>query len=760
MANIRPSMLSLLVCSTLLSGCDLLSPAEQEGNHPETADAGADAEQVQALSATPGEGQNVAPQPAAPNPAGDSATAKAPAGAPTAVPPEPENNAELAKKQDKAPEGAQPIPKPVTPLAPLVSPSLEKLVPHVAIEAMIRNGVRFSKDKSPKTKALAFVPNAKVMWLQLEPGSDLATLEIGLPAADLALFAGDDDHKSMALDMNGSGAFKELRLKAVTDIRPPANSIHKTQGQLQFLSTQIRIDVKRMATVLTEYNNRKAREIVEFHPGSPQVARRHHAARVDVAAFLAGSKVDLSLLSRMSPLGSLGARPVAVDRDRSLMIRDLRVIEDPKRTVNPCDRASTDNMNKIWGFGFLMNEMAKRSGVSTQEFVESWLQTWSETQTIRAKDGTLLDEISDHAGFALRHGVIKDWRRRSGGHELDLRIAPFRLLSIIYRPDLAQSSPLLDPANNNAGELRFVFGMMRTRDLNHDGDSNDWFETCNSIEASVILEYKVPAFGCEISKSWANEILHLSELPLGSEKYNSTLARLSYATVRSGANEHRPNGSALGQLRTNEIGISTAWQMREFHLDAKSGLLKQSTVADSPRHHGRLFSRTHNTPSPISLRGKDIMVNEIKENLSSILAGRYNVPELSEHGDPLLGGAVTLLGPFGRFESHALKSREERAARFSIGVNSCDGCHTAETGTLFYHIFPNRPGKPTRFSAYLQNSPHKTTHLNARLQLEHYEFDETAARRQALYGLANQSCAIDRGLIPTQMTHAPLKRIH
>lgn len=755
MANIRPSMLSMLVCSTLLSGCDFLavSPSQEEALNPEAPDAGT--EQVQLPATAAHEAQAVAPQPAKAG-AGATPAAKAPA----AVPPVPANNAELAEKAEKAPEGAEAIPEPATPLEPLVSPIAETIVPHIAIESMIRDGVTFSKDKRPKVEPLAFVPNAKVMWLQIEPGSDLATLEIGMPPEDLELLEGDDNHKVMSVDMNGTGAFKKLRLKAVTQIEAPAASIHNTQGQLRFLSTQIRIDVKRMATVLTEYNNRKDRQVVEFYPGSPQVARRHRAARLDVEKFLAGAKVDISLLSRMSPLGSLGARPVAVDRDRSLMIRDLRVIEDPKRTVNPCNRASDDNMNKIWGFGFLMKEMAKRSGVSTQEFVESWLRSWSEKQTIRAKDGTLLDEISDHAGFALRHGVIKDWRRRSGGHELDLRIAPFRLLSIIYRPDLAKSSPLLGPDHNNAGELRFVFGMMRTFDLNHDGDSNDWFETCNSIEASVILEYKVPAFGCEMSKSWANEIIHLSELPLGSEKYNSTLARLSYATIRSGANKHRPNASALGQLRTNEIGLSSFWEMREFHLDAESGLLKQTTVEDSPRHHGQLFSRTHNTPSPASLRGKSIMVNEIKENLASILAGRYKVPEISDHGDPLLGGAVTLLGAFGRFESHALKSRDERAARFSIGVNSCDGCHTAETGTLFYHIFPNRPGKPTRYSAYLQNSPHKSTHLNARLQLEHYEFDETAARRQALHGLANQSCAIEHGLVPTQMTHAPLKRNH
>lgn len=671
------------------------------------------------------------------------------------------------QEEEKVPEGAEPLPEPVVVESEaLVSEVKVEHEPRFAVKGMTEAADASADKKTKKTPVPEsapnvgpFVPNAKAMWLRIHPGTEYAELEIGVRTQDLEFLPGKGKDKVLMLDVDGKGNFKEMKLVPVDKVKAPEHAMRPAKDQLRFFSTKMRIDLKRMSAVMTEFNNRKEREVVEFRPGTPEVLTRHHAHRIDVEGFLAGKKVDLSLIPQMSPLGTLGALPIRVDRDRSLMIRDLRVIEDPRLTVNPCDRASDENMNKIWGFGHLMQEMAKQSGVSTQEFVESWLATWSKDQAIHSKEGFLLDEISDHTGRALQRKVIRKWRKRSGGKHLDLRIAPFRLLAIVYRPDLGTRSPLLAPSKNNPGQLRFVFGMMDTKDLNRDGDTHDFFETCRSIEASVILEYEIPALGCERTKSWANEMIHLSHLPLGSKEYNANLARLSHFVVRSGAAPEKPNGSAIGQIRTNEIGLSTAWQMREFHIDQDSGLLKQTTVADTFRHHGRLFSKTRNTPHPASLRGSHIMRDEIEENMSMILDGRYTMPEVSAHGQPLLSGGVTLLGPFGRYDDHKLRTPDQRQARFNIGVNTCDGCHTAETGTLFYHIFPNRPGKPTRFSAYLQNSPHKTTHLNAQLKLERHEFDETKTRIQALHGMANQVCSSD-GMVPLQLTEAPIKRVH
>lgn len=740
------SLLSIFVCSTIVAGCDdplAVTPAQD--NHEQSSAPAAPVIDEQENAQKPVEQETpVAPQEnlGKDEPATEPATEQA--------------------NEDKVPEGAEPIPEtdPVE-VEPLVPDAEVNHIPVFAIKADEKDAGKMTPVGVPtgEPNIGAFVPRAKAMWLRIKPGTDMAQLELGVPVQDLRFLPGKGDEKVLMVDVTGKGNFKEMKLMPVDKVKAPLHAVKQRAGKLRFFSTEMPIDRKRMATMLTEYNNRKHREVVEFRPGTPEVLARHRAHRIDVEGFLAGQKVDLSLVSQMSPLGTLGALPVRIDRNRSLMIRDLRVIEDPRRTVNPCDRAKDENMHKIWGFGHLMQEMAKQSGVSTQAFVESWLATWSKDQAIHSKDGLLLDEISDHAGWALEHKVIRKWRKRSGGKHLDLRIAPFRLLAIIYRPDLAKRSPLLKPSQNNPGELRFVFGMMETTDLNRDGDSHDWFETCRSIEASVILEYDIPATGCERTKSWANEMIHLSKLGLGTEKYNENLARLSRFVVRSGAAPDRPNKSALGQLRTNEIALSTAWQMREFHIDQDSGLLKQTTVEDTFRHHGRLFSKTRNTPHPKSLRGSHIMFEEIEQNMSMILDGRYTMPEINAHGQPLLSGGVTLLGSFGRYDDHKLRSHEQRQARFNIGVNTCDGCHTAETGTQFYHIFPNRPGKPTRFSSYLQNSPHKTTHLNAQLKLERHEFDETKTRVQALQGMANQVCS-SKGMVPLQLTEAPLKRVH
>ena len=149
----------------------------------------------------------------------------------------------------------------------------------------------------------------------------------------------------------------------------------------------------------------------------------------------------------------------AVDPEESLVIRDLRVVEDPRRTYNPCTNVGTP-LGK-WTFGYLMQHMANEevTGVSPSMFVREWLNSWVYDQTI---DGWTVAKREK-----IQQLIIDPWEQASGGPgtPLDLAQAPFKLLAIVNRVDLRGSAAY---GSRNAGEARFVFGAldMRCSDCN------------------------------------------------------------------------------------------------------------------------------------------------------------------------------------------------------------------------------------------------------------------------------------------------------
>src|SRR5215510_10759446 len=138
----------------------------------------------------------------------------------------------------------------------------------------------------------------------------------------------------------------------------------------------------------------------------------------------------------------------SIDKDRELMIRDLSVVEDSGRTIEPCDGFGSGSGDlPVWSFGWLMSQVAEQAKASDPaEFVLNWLKTWDSDQPVN--------------GFTvprreLMRPIITDpWLQASGGFRLDLTKAPFRLAAIVNRMDLRRSEgeQVLD-----AGEARFVF---------------------------------------------------------------------------------------------------------------------------------------------------------------------------------------------------------------------------------------------------------------------------------------------------------------
>src|SRR6185295_14757022 len=104
-------------------------------------------------------------------------------------------------------------------------------------------------------------------------------------------------------------------------------------------------------------------------------------------------------------------------QDRVLMIRDVGVVTDPTRTVEPCTLAG--NPNGVWTFNHLLTEMANpaASGIDPGDFVLNWLQNW-----LANKNGVINGDPTLPAR-AVMTSIINQWPKQPNG-KLDLTKAP------------------------------------------------------------------------------------------------------------------------------------------------------------------------------------------------------------------------------------------------------------------------------------------------------------------------------------------------
>ncbi len=390
------------------------------------------------------------------------------------------------------------------------------------------------------------------------------------------------------------------------------------------------------------------------------------------------------------PLLPLG-NPSAIDPERSLVIRDPAVVEDPSRTH---DRCSGGNPNGAWSFKHLVTQMANtpQTGIPPEEFVRLWLATWESDQVING--WTVANRAT-----AIRNLIIDPWEARSGGPgtPLDLNQHPFKLIAIVNRVDLRDNAVY---GGGSAGEGRFVFQVM---------DDN-----CNPTPFTVIFEYGIEKNSCTAVRDWGRQWADLSGLPLGSAAYNAALQAITDQFTAAGAAPHKPNGSALNQIRSNEIALGAPWELREFVISANgwdAHLLRPNTVAQTP---------------DLSLNGTPTLRDFVNSGATTV---PLRFPTLA---DPFLGGSA--LTPFQMFWDHPGISPRSLRHRFSL--DTCNGCHAGETNTLFTHINPGTP--PVTLSGFMTGidvaDPADGTPVR--------HFDELTRRQADLDALVHSACLI------------------
>jgi hypothetical protein len=247
-----------------------------------------------------------------------------------------------------------------------------------------------------------------------------------------------------------------------------------------------------------------------------------------------------------------------------------------------------------------MTEMANQplTRITPSTFTLQWLKTWQNNQTINTFTVPARPNISTT--------IINPWLAASGGVSLNLGIAPFRLLAIVNRLDLRTGGGGYAGSTGDAGELRFVFGAVIPG------------SQCQLLPFTVIFEYGVPLRGCVNVRSWAQQWVNLSTLAVGSPAFNTALQAITDQVVLRNAAPAKPNGSALNQLRTNEIAIGSPWELRQFNLLSPIDILHETPVFRTPDVH-------FNAADP-TWTGSTLLDSFITANKVPIDNGTYIIP--------------------------------------------------------------------------------------------------------------------------------------
>ena len=467
--------------------------------------------------------------------------------------------------------------------------------------------------------------------------------------------------------------------------------------------------------------------ITEFS-GRDVVNREVFPQRVETTQKLEPIKVnDLLLTPILFKFANFQILPVTVNPEKTQMMTDTSIVADPGRTFDMCDvdgDGVIGNVNGPWSFKTLMANMANQplTGITTQQFIHEWLKKWMTNDTVNS---FTIDARTNIQNF------FPGWDGINAS-TLDINQLPFRLLSIVNRIDLADS---LAYGAGSPGETRFVFGLVNPL-------------SCSPSPMTVIFEYGDVTNSCTSVKTRAQQWTALDSIAFPSAAYNTALQNITDTVTLANAVPSKPNGSALNQLRTNDIALAGPWELREFTL--------QGTV--STLHHDTIKQ----TPDRVLFNNSVELAAFMEDNANAILCESHTVPENLEFPTgsgtfiPFLGASVEY--GFGSFWNAPLNlaslpttfptchkanttftptpTTAEIASelRHKLSLNTCDDCHSGETSTAFTHV--SWSSSPATLSGFLTGVVVADPAGSGIVRT----FNDLDRRAQAMEDLATKSC--------------------
>ena len=308
----------------------------------------------------------------------------------------------------------------------------------------------------------------------------------------------------------------------------------------------------------------------------------------------------------------------------------------------------------VWSFGHLMREMAP-TPAQAPAFTLALFQHWLSDQVVNG--------FTVAARPRMQQQLLDIWPKTADGG-LDLDQSPLTLQAIVNRVDTRNL------AEGSAGEGRFVFGV--------NGNIN--FQ-----QFTLIVEYNLPAQTDQDVLAWANRWHALATHPFPSEEYNTALEALTRLFTDRNAMPSGVNGSALVELRTNEIALEGRWQLRSFALSPTTGFLDEVTVKETP---------------DLGFNNTATFANFVNQNAAGIIA---EVPGANAHTVPLQFGGAPFMGGsvFNDLIFWNGPGITDPDARFHASMNTCNGCHGPETNTGFLMITPRFPGTEAQLSPFI-----------------------------------------------------------
>lgn len=430
--------------------------------------------------------------------------------------------------------------------------------------------------------------------------------------------------------------------------------------------------------------------------------------------------------------------------DHSLLVEAIPVVEDPNLTWDPClvkngNPSTGGNQNGAWTFNTLMLAIANTTAQNPQPAEQILTNIVADfAQRVTIGNFTAAARGSGPSFFESwptdqTSGVQCSNTFNTSTSCLSLKNAPVHLNAIVNRIDIGQN-----PQNNGAGQLRFVFGV--TMSVANPGGTG-----CQNAGAqlfNIIFEYNVPSTSIITGQpitplSWAQSWAALSnDCPNGfsqscaqgnqPNQFDVDLNNIVRQVVLAGAGgANAPNGSALADIRTNELelaGQNQQWEMRQFKFASSpvNGTfpLVEATVDQTPDLSfdfgnsglGQFCTLSNQDPNghpPGCSNLTDEVQALILGNQGAIENGTFSLAQVAPAAQ-----AVTALNPPVTFwdslpsmagDDSIQDTRVIFAASPQLtdttqgGIDgTCNGCHGGETQTKFQQI-ANRAatGQPT-----------------------------------------------------------------
>jgi hypothetical protein len=419
---------------------------------------------------------------------------------------------------------------------------------------------------------------------------------------------------------------------------------------------------------------------------------------------------DCSSLPTMAQMSHIST----IDPEREMIIRDLKVVEDPCRTTWTAAGCASGTRG-AWTFGQLMATMSgdlSVDGARARTFVNMWLRSWLVPQTNVNPERPQSVPPRPFIGGALLFKWLQasscstapvtgqldsnpaHWLTALQGCSLDLKLAPLRLLAIANRIDLDGR----DYQGNGApGELRFVYGVQ-----------NPTNPAAVTLNAEFILEYHFPNTRDSFSWAWLFHNLSGVDFAAVNPSFASQLQDITNMVVGPNAQPGNPNrGSSIAQIRTDEnVFDSTAvkqWEFRQFGFRSCASPTAPCQLSQIP---------VDQTP-PTSDNNTPALTTWLQNNAGPLATSHHVVPRHmlgASSLSPVIPNSTVWNTTGDPINGYALITADRRTsfnARHNFAFSTCNGCHyleTANTTELLFHISPRASGQKAQLSAFLNRT--------------------------------------------------------